>query len=1059
MLNATIFSKRQLKKFKIYALTFFVVFLVFTSTGLLTSTKADEFSKTSKTVDQSEGNLVSWEHQQNSTGDTWTSSNQAWEFGPYPSFSIFLQNGTEVTDVNFVPLGETFLIVINVQKSIFVGNSTLGRAGLQWNTEIRSQNGTITGNAFCRVTYINNMQTKFWNESNTWHVESSINNQTDQWTNGANPPPTPMMQKSFYTIDYNSSRVLENDQSWQIQIAGSFNASTPVGPYWTNLEVTDQSDSWIDFSYSMGQGNRSPNKMVAVGQAGFIYGGYQESWTLEKLDMANNPVLSVSKGSLWKMRFNVTSSQLSNISVGFELPNNFRSYVNVTGWYSKVVAQTGGWMYNETSGTYYWNSTVLVTRNEQVYGPHLEQRDNLIPNNLLINVTRQSWDYLTNQMTIVVEQQSVWERLFLIYNHTTHIFEIKQGYSYWSYDQNSNINRELQELYDLNSSDISTQFYNLSLADCNWQQTGANKYTIEFVGSFSNTTYSNRDEYWLQLSVMGATNQICANWQNTSPSDFQIAVDKPVATSTILNSQGKPLSNSMFQTDKNRSFIIQSKVYGSTDLYQDLDAVGVAFRSSFGSWSANESYNSEIEIRLIKDLSTGDLRSITYNRTSVNRYVYGSYLGWAYVNVTDWHTEYNSETGTWDWVNSPHLIWNETTLTDWHWEYCRLNQTQYAIDPTSPSIWIDTTRTWISDVAPEFQMPQSCATLNSENISLANGVVVVNMNITFGSNAPEGNYNWNMLFQNMTYGRDYSQGMGEHVITEWTSDSIYFVNGTITGGQLWYVTNPSTPMYTIFNGTKYQLNQIPYITIDGVNLPIKGKTQYNSYSQEEWTDYLLRDQYDPSIGREPRYYELLNGTKIYVDEAYQTIIRNIELNCSDAYTMVGGSKVTLPNGTVFKTYMNHAEQDYSQHLWDPVLGDIVPYHYTLVNGTFVYRNAPFETSNYNYTTNHWEITAPIYNASLTKILVESVGNGVTLNGSVVLLRDPGCWQMLPDGTGYYLVMKNGTRITINNPWNVSDNQRIVTINGQNYLIGWPNQYYQGTYAGETLMIPGGGMNG
>ena len=1005
------------------------------------------------------GTSVSWSTQQATTYDTWNWTNQAWEFGPYPNYAIYLQNGTEVSDVNFVPLGEPFRVVINIQKSIFMGNTTLGRAGLQWNTELRTQNGTISGNANCRMIYINRMETQFWNESNAWHVESSIFNQSTSGPVGQYPQP-PTQQNSFYKFDNVLSRVIETSDSWRIEFVGSFNAtSTPEGPYWVNLEVTDQSDSWIDFGYRAWQGKRSPNRMVAVGKPGFIYGGYQDSWTFEKLDMENNPVLSVSKGAQWKMRFNVTSSTFANITVGFELAWNVKKFVNVTNWYQKTVTELGGWMYNATSDTYYWNSSMPVTRTEQVYGPHLEERWINVQHNRMVNVTRQYWDPVTNEPRLVIEQQMVQDKLFLIYDQATHSFDVKQGYSYWAYDASLNRDLEIQVLNPLNASDPSTQFYDLSLAGSNWTQTAPNNYVIEFVGSFSNTTYSDRDEYWLQLSVYGRTDPIWTNWQNTNPSDFQIAVDKPVALSTILNSQGHPVTGSMFQTDRDKSFSVQSKVYGASKLYQDIDGVGVVFRSSFGTWSANESYNSDIEIRLVKDLTTGELSSVTYNRTNRNKFVYGSHRGWAYVNVTEWHMDFNITTGTWEWVNSPHLIWNETTLIDWHWEYSRLNQTEYARNPNSPNIWIDTTMTWVSDFDPAFRMPSSYAVLNSANIALNNEMIIVNLNVTFAPTAPEGNYWWNMVFQNMTYGRDSSQGWGEHVITEWTSEPVYYVDGAVTGGQAWYVEKPSTPLYTTYNGTKYQLNQMPYITVGDVDIPIKARTQYDQWQQEEWTEYLLRDPYNPSLGTEPRYYELLNGTKIYVQEAFQAVIRTLQLNCSDAYMMVDGSKIPLPNGTTFSTYMNRAGQDFAEHFYDPIQGDVVPFNYEFLNGTRIYRNAPFETSSFNATTNHWEITNPYYNASVTTLLMESVGSGVKLNNTVVLLREPGFWQTQPDGSGYYLIMKNGTRITIKDPWGVPDNQRIVTIDGLNYTIGWPNQYYQGTYEGETLLIRGGGWDG
>ena len=110
------------------------------------------------------------------------------------------------------------------------------------------------------------------------------------------------------------------------------------------------------------------------------------------------------------------------------------------------------------------------------------------------------------------------------------------------------------------------------------------------------------------------------------------------------------------------------------------------------------------------------------------------------------------------------------------------------------------------------------------------------------------------------------------------------------------------------------------------------------------------------------------------------------------------------------------------------------------------------------TSNHWDRSNQIYTENDTTLLVQSAGSGVKLGDSVVLLRDPGNWQMLPDGSGYYLVMTNGTRITIKDPYSVPDNQRTATINGATYMIGMPNQYYQATYQGNSLLIPFNGQD-
>jgi hypothetical protein len=454
---------------------------------------------------------------------------------------------------------------------------------------------------------------------------------------------------------------------------------------------------------------------------------------------------------------------------------------------------------------------------------------------------------------------------------------------------------------------------------------------VEFAGYFSNTTDYGQNQYNMQVNVFSVTNQIWTNWANTNPGDMQITVDRPVALSTILDEHGHPAAEqNMFMIGQNRPFIVQAKIYGGTDLYRSLDAVGVSFNSNFGTWTQNENTNSQVEVRLVKNLDTNQITSVSYNRTSINRYVYSSHLGWAYVNVTDWHTEYNAVTGIWDWVQSPHLIWNQTTLTDWHWEYYRLNQTEYAINPHSLNIWMDTSTCYINDMDPAFLMPSSYAVLNSANVSLTNGVVTVNLGVTFGSSAPQGNYWYNMIFQNMTYGQDTSKGWGQHLITEWTSEPTYFINGISSQSLL--VNAPTKPLYTVYEGKRYQVNEVPYITIAGHNHFIKPQVQYDQGQQRDWTQYLVYGPYDPSIGRQTEYYQLTNGTNVYVNQAYQTVIRTLQLNTTSAYTLEGGIQTQLPIGTTIETYMNKAVPDHSRERWDQG-NHILPYYYEQLDGT------------------------------------------------------------------------------------------------------------------------------
>ncbi|MGD8505981.1 MAG: hypothetical protein PVF15_04885 [Candidatus Bathyarchaeota archaeon] len=1016
---------------------------------------------------QFNGTFIGWNTEEDTVTDQWTWQSQAWEFGPYPTFAIYLQNGTEVTDINFVPLGEPFKISIEVAKTIFTGNTTLGRAGLNWHAELRATNGSNTGSAHCRVVYVNEMVTQYWNETDTWHIESFVFNKSETLA----PPgePLPPMEEggeiSFYKFDENLSTVTETSDMWRIDLVGTFNTTTtPTGPFWVDLEVTDSWDNWIDFGYSAWTGKISPHRMVAVGKPGLVYGGFSDTWTFEKLDMENRSVYSVSRGALWKMRVNVTSADLVNVTLAFDLDWGVKTYANVTGWYQETVTEYGGWMYNETADTYYWNSTVPVTRTEEKYGPHLEERWTNVPHERWINVTRHYWDPMTGEEKYENVTEFVHEKIFLIYDHTTESFTIKQGYSYWFYDPEQHRDRDQLVLYPLNTSDPTTRFYNLSANDCSYQQIGPDEHVIEFVGAFSNTTFSDRNEYWIQEPmVYGTYDRIWANWETISPSDFEIAVDTLVAITSVFDQNGQEVKWNMFQIDPEEAFTIQSKLQGANVRYKDIHGVGVAFRTGEGHWiSESENYWSDVEIRLVYDITNDDLTSVTYNWTHKDAYVYGPHRGWELVNKTDWHEEYNEETGEWDWVESPYLEWNETTITDWHWEHLVLNQTEYRRDPNSSNAWINREEEWIPDEDRAFMMPTSYANLNSANISLIEGIVTVNLNIAFTSEAPQRNYWWDIGFKTLAYGPDWSQGWGEHTVEEWTSESVYHVNGTATGNQIWYVTSPSTPRYTIYNGERHKLEESPYITIGGNDLLIRTRTHYDWGSGEDRVEYVLRDPYDPEIGEEPRYYELANGTKVFITEAYQVLIRTLTLNDTGAYRIDGVDTTPVPNGTAFSTFMDHAEQDWSKEYWNETLQHhVAPYYYELLNGTRIYRDEAFEIQNYNMTTNRWDVSNPTYTENATSLLVDRVGNGVALNYTyVVLLREHNCWwQPLPDGTGYYLVMKNGTRIIHSDPWSVPDEQRMVTINGVDYQISWPTEYYNGTYDGKSFLIRGGGWEG
>jgi hypothetical protein len=494
----------------------------------------------------------------------------------------------------------------------------------------------------------------------------------------------------------------------------------------------------------------------------------------------------------------------------------------------------------------------------------------------------------------------------------------------------------------------------------------------------------------------------------------------------------------------------------------DIDAFGIQMHAGEGRWEPTENYWSDVEIRLIYNMYDGTFSSVTYNRTERSLYVNGTYWGWQPVNVTGYHYLYNVSTSTWNWENETYTEWNWTQLTGYHWEYWNLNQTAYAIDPQSPSIWIDRSQNWIPWDDPAFQVPESYATLLEANISVNEDRIVTNLNITFTSDAFDTRYWWEVFYGNLTFGIDYSQGWGEHTLTEWSKTNVYYVNSSGTAGDKWYAEPPSQPYYTLLNGTRYPVMETPYIVL-GSDLSsdsqeyIKTRIVYQPWSDTDQTEYLFREPWDPQTQKEPRYYELLNGTRVHIEQGYRVTIRQIQFDIVDTYSFnVTGHKTYLENGTILSTFMPHAETDWERGYFNETLYGgiwIVPHYYELINGSRIYRDEPFENMYWNETTGRYDLSEKQYSDNATSIEVTYSGYCVALNDTTViaLREDSAWWQPDPSGRGYYIVTTNGTRIFHTNPWNVPDFERIVTFNGKNYRISWPNEYYTGHYNGDEII--------
>jgi hypothetical protein len=275
---------------------------------LVVSIKGDE-------VPSNQANeIVSWQNQTNQTQTTTTNTRQNWLYGLNSDFNILHENGTKITGDDYIKLQQTFILRMELKKSLFTENTTLGAVSVIWQGNYKAENGTIIGSSSMTMTYISkNMTPGYYNSSSnsssSWYIESRTspigNNNTSTLSN-------------FYVFNSALSHVNETDEEWIIDVVGYLNSSTPIMPYYTFMPIKNNFNNQIN-------GGEDRARYIFVGKAN----EKAPTWTFEKLDVQNNLIMSVSTGAEWKMRINVSSTQFSNITI--EVPMCTEPHpVNVT---------------------------------------------------------------------------------------------------------------------------------------------------------------------------------------------------------------------------------------------------------------------------------------------------------------------------------------------------------------------------------------------------------------------------------------------------------------------------------------------------------------------------------------------------------------------------------------------------------------------------------------------------------------------------------------------------------------------------------------------------------
>ncbi|MCK5240753.1 MAG: hypothetical protein KAR33_14450, partial [Candidatus Thorarchaeota archaeon] len=517
----------------------------------------------------------------------------------------------------------------------------------------------------------------------------------------------------------------------------------------------------------------------------------------------------------------------------------------------------GGWIYNDVLETYVWDAAVEVTSWVEVYGTYQDVEWTDFGTYTEVNVTYlwETWNEgtMTWDQSLVEETQWVDKQMFYVYNYSSSAFEQYFGYTYWGYPyetiQPDTWNEEITVFEPIPADypilfEVNATASSASIID--------NEYVVEFVGHFTEkmpktgggTTTSSYFRFLTE--VMGPDwryhPDIHDERSRQTPQEFELAqsitIESPVTIAKILNADGTEPRGWMFQVDKGEQFKVEGRLQGGSEIADDIDGVSFRMEASDGFWTEEESRWTNLEF-IVEIDREGLVNMKAFNRTEKHNYTYGLYMDYVLTNKTGWFYEYNETTNVWDWVYGDYEEWEWTEVEGWHWQNWFYNQLsgEWQIE-------------YLDWRGPESVVPGSFAIISGYTNWTEGGDLYSSFYVTPDNSLPDTNYWWDFAFMNSTWFEDYSLGWGEHEIESWEKEWIHSFD--YFGDQVYVDLVHDQLAYQFLNGSLIgefaKGLDSPYIVIDGEDIPIQVRENYDPWSGNTWENIFFYDHYDPATG-------------------------------------------------------------------------------------------------------------------------------------------------------------------------------------------------------------------
>jgi hypothetical protein len=463
------------------------------------------------------------------------------------------------------------------------------------------------------------------------------------------------------------------------------------------------------------------------------------------------------------------------------------------------------------------------------------------------------WNATTEENEIITEIWGHDMRLMYIYNFTSATFELLYGFDYSSYPLDyydpDVFHQEYWYLEPVENAKVNIYELNETLSKT---YTNDGIISVEFVGHFTdqapkgaliqfNDMVRSLDGFHYGINA-GDGPMYPMTWNDYNDAR-EVAVESPVTIANLLKHDGSDVYGYFFPADPGTPFEVEGRLQGGSDLATDIDGALFSMKSYDSVWTEDSYSYTDMYYEILVN-SDHTVSFTAYNYTGMENRTFG------------WHWEDQMVNTDGYWTTE--RVWVE----GWYYEWFYFNQ--------KTDEWISQDDWHYYGLQSEYTKTDVVfAEVSDINTHTLDGDLYYSFMVNLTESVREISHWWDFSFANNTWVEDPGSGVGFHDVAIWRPGWVHTFDYS---GEDVYV--DVTSKIGVFNSSIpgaadwLTVEERPYITIDGVDYPIVVKELMYPYSTVPEKKILFNDN-------DGYYYELLNGTKVYIQEHRFAEIYNV----------------------------------------------------------------------------------------------------------------------------------------------------------------------------------------